>query len=374
MRIKNARLYPTAFLYGKTPAGEWFMSFLVKATFRMDTRGAPARAAAKQLPILTADVPYDPKKPEGLLRVESDLVPFKPRADIVLVGSAYAPRGQPTQALDVEIQVGQTRRAIRVIGDRLWSFPVREQHAPICVGPSEFSEMPLTYDRAFGGIDRHAGLDPQLPRFRPWFAQNYAGTGFVGALSVESIHRTALPNLEDPQNPIQNVASHPVPIGCGFFPRGNEPRSTYAGTYDERWKAERSPELPEDFRFDYFNGAHPYLQVEGQLAGNEQVRLTNVSRTNPVFAFQLPGIRPVFTVSSHPWPSEAAAPDTAAPLAVRQVIPRLDTLLFLPDESLFSVVWRGLIPIRDPGALEVAEVRVEYEALGARVSAEWIGR
>ncbi len=108
MRIKNARLYPTAFLYGKTSAGEWFMSFLVKATFRMDARGVPATAAAKQQPILKADEPYDPKKPDGLLRFESDSMPFKPRADIVLVGSAYAPHGQPTHMLDVEIQVGKT--------------------------------------------------------------------------------------------------------------------------------------------------------------------------------------------------------------------------------------------------------------------------
>ena len=92
MRIKNARLYPTAFLYGKSSPSAWFMSFLVKATFRMDHRGGPAAAAAKQLPVLKADVPYDPKAPQSLLRFESDLVPFKPRADIVLVGSAYAPQ------------------------------------------------------------------------------------------------------------------------------------------------------------------------------------------------------------------------------------------------------------------------------------------
>ncbi|MEO8903120.1 MAG: DUF2169 domain-containing protein [Polyangiaceae bacterium] len=39
--------------------------------------------------------------PLSLLRFESDLVAFKPRADIVLVGSAYAPRGQPTKSFDV---------------------------------------------------------------------------------------------------------------------------------------------------------------------------------------------------------------------------------------------------------------------------------
>ncbi|MEO7033619.1 MAG: DUF2169 domain-containing protein [Polyangiaceae bacterium] len=134
------------------------------------------------------------------------------------------------------------------------------------------------------------------------------------------------------------------------------------------------PSCRKTFRFDYFNGAHPYFQVEGHLAGNEAVRLTNVAKGRPVFEFQLPGVRPVFTVSSHPWPSGAPAPDTEAPLAIRQIIPKLDTLVLIPDEAVFFLVWRGLIPIRDPGALEVAEVRVEYEAFGARVSAEWLGR
>jgi hypothetical protein len=361
MKIKNARLYPTAFLYGKAAPNETFMAFIVKATFRMNAQRAPATNAKKQWPVLTTDVPYEKKAPKSLLRFESDLVPFKPRADIVLVGSAYAPGGQPTKTLDVEIRVGNTQRVLRVIGDRMWSFPVRDQHAPICVGPAEFVEMPLTFDRAFGGIDAHATLDPTLPRFRPWCAQNYGGRGYIGALSVDSIHKTPLPNVEDPSDPIQTVANHPVPVGCGFFPRNNEPRFSYGGTYDERWKAERAPELPEDFRFDYYNGAHPHLQVEGYLAGDEAVTLTNVSRSRPRFEFLLPGVRPKLTVSRHPWPEGAERPDTSAPLTVQQVLPVFDTLVLMPDREMFFQVWRGIIPIRDPSALEVSEVRVDYQ-------------
>lgn len=365
MKIKNARLYPTAFLYGKAAPNEPFMAFIVKATFRMNAQRAPAGEAKRQWPVLTTDVPYQKKAPKSLLRFESDLVPFKPRADIVLVGSAYAPRGQPTKSLDMEIRVGDTQRVLRVIGDRMWSFPVRDQHAPICVGPSEFVEMPLTFDRAFGGIDVHASLDPTLPRFRPWCAQNYAGRGFIGALSVDSIHKTPLPNLEDPSDLIRDVASHPIPVGCGFFPRNNEPRFSYSGTYDERWKNERAPELPEDFRFEYYNGAHPHLQVDGYLAGNEAVTLTNVSKSRARFEFLLPGIRPVLTVSRHPWPSGTEHPNMSAPLTVQQVSPALDTLVFIPDSEILFQVWRGIIPIRDPAALEISEVRVDYESTTA---------
>jgi hypothetical protein len=370
MKIKNARLYPTAFLYGKTTPSEPFMAFVVKATFRMNAQRAPALEAKKQWPVLTKDVLYEKKAPKSLLRFESDLVPFKPRADIILVGSAYAPRGQPTKSLDVEIRVGSTERVLRVIGDRMWSFPIRDQHAPICVGPAEFVEMPLTFDRAFGGIDAHAALDPSLPRFRPWCAQNYGGRGYIGAVSVDSIHKTPLPNIEDPSDPIQDVACHPVPVGCGFFPRNNEPRFSHGGTYDEKWKNERAPELPEDFRFEYYNGAHPWLQVDGYLAGNEAVTLTNVSKAHVRFEFLLPGIRPVLTVSRHPWPSDAQRPNTAAPLVVQQVSPVLDTLVFIPDREIFFQVWRGVIPIRDPAALEISQVRIDYESLIAPGSLE----
>lgn len=370
MKTKNARLYPTAFLYGKTASSEWFLAFVIKATFRMNSQRAVATEAKKQWPVLTKDVPYEKKAPKELVRFESDLVPFKPRADIVLVGSAYAPRGQPTHSLEVEIRVGRTEQVLRVIGDRMWSFPVRDQHAPICVGPAEFVEMPLTFDRAFGGIDAHATLDPTLPRFRPWCAQNYGGRGYIGALSVDSIHKTPLPNIEDPGDPIQSIASHPVPVGCGFFPRNNEPRFSYGGTYDERWKAERAPDLPEDFRFDYYNGAHPQLQVEGYLAGDEAVTLTNVSKSIPRFEFLLPGVRPMLTVRRHPWPSTAPSPDPSAPLVVQQVAPALDTLVFIPDNEIFFQVWRGVIPIRDPAALEVSEIRVDYESTAAQALAD----
>ncbi|MEO7034541.1 MAG: DUF2169 domain-containing protein [Polyangiaceae bacterium] len=374
MKIKNARLYPTAFLYGKAAPSEAFMAFVVKATFRMNTRRSVATDAKKQWPVLTTDVPYEKKAPKSLLRFESDLVAFKPRADIVLVGSAYAPRGQPAKSLDVEIRVGNTERVLRVVGDRMWSFPVRDQHAPICVGPNEFVEMPLTFDRAFGGIDAHASLDPTLPRFRPWCAQNYGGRGYIGALSVDSIHKTPLPNIEDPSDPIRTIASHPVPIGCGFFPRNNEPRFSYAGTFDERWKAERAPELPEDFRFEYYNGAHPHLQVDGYLTGSEAVTLTNVSKSRPRFEFLLPGIRPVLTVSRHPWPSDTESPNRSAPLAVEQVYPAFDTLVFIPDREIFFQVWRGIIKIRDPAALEVSEVRVDYESTAAQSASSWPAR
>ncbi|MDR6297233.1 hypothetical protein QE407_002587 [Pantoea dispersa] len=46
----------------------------------------------------------------------------------------------------------------------------------------------------------------------------------------------------------------------GFYGRGWKPRIGFAGTYDEAWKQQRHPFLPQDFRFDYWCGAHPWMQ------------------------------------------------------------------------------------------------------------------
>ena len=36
----------------------------------------------------------------------------------------------------------------------------------------------------------------------------------------------------------------------------------------------------------------------------------------------------------------------------------IDTLCLLPDEKRFYMVWRGLCPINDLGALEVKEIKI----------------
>ncbi|NIQ17520.1 MAG: DUF2169 domain-containing protein, partial [Candidatus Aenigmarchaeota archaeon] len=59
---------------------------------------------------------------------------------------------------------------------------------------------------------------------------------------------------------------------------------------DEKWRKERSPDPPEDFSYDYYNGAHPDLQVEGYLAGDEDVELNNLTADGNVL-FKLSGLR-----------------------------------------------------------------------------------
>jgi hypothetical protein len=354
MRIKNARLFPTALAFGKTAEGAPFLSVIIKGTFTIPSGGGVARAAAEQLPIFTADEPYNPKEPGGVLKLEADLVPFKPRTDVVLVGHAYAPHGRPTKMLDVEIEVGALRKKLRVFGDRAWSFPSEQQDAiPYIVGPAEFVKMPLTYDRAFGGIDKTAGI---VGNRKPWCERNYLGKGFCAARTVAAIDKTPLPNIEDPDDLIRTWDSNPRPAGCGFFPRNSRPRVGWFGTYDEKWQAERKPELPLDFRFDAYNGADLTLQGAPYLLGNEVVKLTNVMVGGGPNMFHLPGFRACVSAT------QAAAP--------RELVTSLDTLVFIPGRSLFYMVWRATLALETEDARDVLEIRVEYAALPEAAAAQ----
>jgi len=350
MRIKNARLFPTAITFGKTAEGAPFLSVIIKGTFTIPTNGGIARAAAEQIPIFTADEPYDPKEPGGVLKFESDLVPFKPRTDVVLVGHAYASHGRPAKVVDVEIEVGALKKKLRVFGDRAWSFPSEQQDAiPYIVGPAEFVKMPLTYDRAFGGIDKTAGI---VGHRKPWCERNYFGKGYCGARTVASINGTPLPNIEDPDDLIRTWDSNPRPAGCGFFPRNSRPRVEWYGTYDEKWKAERKPDLPLDFRFDAYNRADLTMQGAPYLVGNEVVKLTNVSARSPRIELSLPGVPPQVGIMRGGKLTELMA--------------NLDALVFVPDESVFYEVWRSTVALEQPEASDISDVRVLWDPEGTR--------
>src|SRR5262249_5604726 len=135
----------------------------------------------------------------------------------------------------------------------------------------------------------------------------------------------------------------------------------------ERYRKERAPLLPQDFSYAFFNGAHPDLQVEGYLQGDEWVELENLS-PRPKLRFQLPGVRPRITVSKWAVPPEewlrqnagAGRPGSGEgwPLVEEPVAAGLDTLVLLPDENVCYLVFRGVCPLTILDASEVARIRV----------------
>jgi hypothetical protein len=338
------------------------MTVIIKCTCSIAGGGDVAPVATEQLPIFTTDLPWDDDSLQTV-RFESDMAHFKPRADVVLVGKAYFTRRKtPDGSLDVSLRVGSLQKTIRVFGDRTWWFPSRLTLLPEFSKPEPFVTMDLVYERAYGGIDESAGL---------YCHENLVGRGFIGGRSPDSIHGKRLPNLEDPAALIESWNSHPKPAGFGFYGRGWMPRLKLVGTpHAEPDPQERARGLPSDFNYAFFNGAHPDLQVQGYLKGNEEVELRNLS-SDAFHEFQLPGIRPRVTVAKWTTPPAEWIDRQLAegrkvsiedvPTAEEPVRVALDTLVLIPDEKIFYLVFRGQCKLATLETFEVARVRVVME-------------
>ena len=351
MEIINDTPFLVEALPLKGPGLKDVLTVIVKGTFDIRAKDRAVSPSEDQMPVIYGDIPVDEDNPTTV-KFESDTVPFKPRADIVAVGRAHAPRGKKVQILDAAVMVGQTRKIVRIFGDRKWV-----ESRMVKIHPSDpvpFSSMELSYEKAYGGVDFVSG---------GWCKQNPIGTGYIFPDKKKPVEDRPLPNIEDHRNLIQTPYDQPMPAGFGFYGKTWEPRVKHMGTYDEKWRKERSPDPPADFKFDFYNGAHPDLQVEGYLKGDESVELLNLS-PDGAMSFNLPGIRPscMVTKSFELFPHDQV-PDNAPPKDEQwdeSVDLKLDTLCFLPEEKRFYQVWRGLCPVADFRAMEVKSVKIEW--------------
>jgi hypothetical protein len=291
---------------------------VVKGTFLVGLDGEPM-PAEQQEPPCVADVHHgDPATTS--IKYECDFALFKPRADLIINGQAVPPQGKPVKELTVAVEIGSSRKEIRVVGDRVWERGILGFSAS---DPVPFVTMPLLYERAFGGSD-HSHSDPKHHGSE---LRNLVGVGFHK--NADAIDGTPLPNLEDPTRPIMSWSDTPPPVGLGVVGRNWRPRLKFAGTYDQRWRDERFPFLPEDFDFQYFQSA-PTDQQFPHFEGGEAIRFSNVT-ANGVFEVHVPR----FDV---PLVYRFRARDVPA-------TPRLDTLIVEPDLGRVLAVWRAAVPL-----------------------------
>nr|WP_246356793.1 DUF2169 domain-containing protein [Pyxidicoccus fallax] len=307
------------------------MLAIVKCTYALGAGGRLTPAEA-QIPVQAAD-DFHGKPGESSVRWESDLALYKPATDVVLLGHAYAP-GRPEAEVHVSLRVGPVHRVLAVFGDRHWRWGLGMS------SPKPFTKMPLTYERAFGGTDRSAAD----PRHHEMEARNPVGRGFRARHTGQAAGDILLPNIEDPRNLLRSPRDRPEPAGLGFIARGWQPRAALAGTYDEAWRKDRAPLLPQDFDERHHNAAPQPLRASPHLVGNEPVELAHLSPRGTL-RFGLPGTRPRVQVSIG---------RTRHELSVL-----LDTVVLLPDEDQVVLVWRGhrrLSPA-DMFCLDYLEVR-----------------
>jgi hypothetical protein len=267
-------------------------------------------------------------------RYEVDFAPRKKRCDVLLNGSAYAPEGKPAERVLVGIRIGRWQKGFTVIGDRTWNG--RGMIRPTAAQP--FTVMPITYDRAFGGVDQH-DADPQR---HVAFLRNPSGRGFHKHLHEHRVHDSPMPNTEELSRPVTRPDGEYVPMAFGPIGRQWQPRIGFAGTYDQEWSDRVAPFLPKDFDERYYQCAPADQQLPMPL-GEQEVTLINLTPEGRC-CFRLPYLQtPV-----HIFPKNGPREDLAA---------HTDTIVIEPDLGRVTLSWRVARPLRK-SLFEIGQVLV----------------
>src|SRR5215203_6198759 len=142
MELINATSMAAGYAMGMQPDGRESLVVVVKGTFTIPTNGGEPRLAAEQVPLVEADI-FTGEPGLSAPLYESDYAPRKPRCDVLLNGSAYAPGGKPTEHVTVSLKVGSWSKSFEVVGNRVWQAGFLN----LAVSkPEPFTVMPISYN------------------------------------------------------------------------------------------------------------------------------------------------------------------------------------------------------------------------------------
>jgi hypothetical protein len=290
--------------------GRWALTIVVKATFAIVDDG-PAELVTP-VPLRSSEqFAEGALSPSPPLVEEPDLAPYKPQVDVTFVGCVHAPR--PVQALRARLAVygedGGIDRSLQAVGDR----------AGPGAAPVPFRQMPLGWDRTWASPDNPAGITP--------------GSG-------------RQPNVVDPASPS-------AAVGLGPIARAWPARARLLGAVDRRWIEGRMPEIPHDFRWEWFQAAPPGQRL-ARLRGAETILLENLLQDRPRVRTRLPAVRGCARLHAAWTGAEGQPLELVA-----------DTLAIDGEIASFSIVWRASVPLpRADASLDGARVVAGVELPG----------
>jgi len=260
----------------------------------------------------------------------------KPRGEVVVVGEAAAPGGRPVTQMAVEFAVGQVRKRMTVIGDRYWQL---SRDGAVFTRPEPFVQMPLSWDRAFGGPEHSA---------------NPFGTGHAALAALRAGQPVRLPNLEDAADLILQADQDPVPVGCAPLDVMSSIRQRHAGTYGDDYLKRHFPGHAPDFDWAFYNTAPMDQRATGFFQGNEAIRIVGMHPDHETIRSRLPGMRVRAFLN--------VEKDGAR--ALSEVDMRCETVVLFPGQLKGVVIYRGGCGIADIDGKDVIDTMLAYERLG----------
>jgi uncharacterized protein YjbI with pentapeptide repeats len=255
----------------------------------------------------------------------------KQRGEVLVTGSAY-PFGGARPVCAPRVAVGTVDKSLYVVGDRFWKGSAASD-------PRPFDEMPITYERAFGGEG---------------YAPNPVGKGFLPTRTEHGeVH--FLPNVEHPKHLLRSPSDRPQPAGFGAYDFTWPQRFSKVGTYDAAWLRERFPGFARDLDWSLWNAAPEDQQIAGYFEGDEPFTVEYMHREKARIEGRLPGVRARAFITR-----KAGAAETFLEIPMR-----LDTLRLFPHAERGVLVFHGMVEVAEDDGADVLHLVLGCEDLGA---------
>ena len=172
----------------------------VRATFTISPDGL-LRVSEEQDPVAQAPK-YFGKPGKSSLRCDTDLPRTKPGTDVLINGTAYVPNGKPQTEIEVGFRVGDLQKKLLVSGPAVWE---KSLGFTVPGTPQPFTQMPITYERAFGGQMN----EKTSSSLYPYSESNPMGVGIDATLGA------ALPSVRYPGSRIEKPPANRPVAGFG---------------------------------------------------------------------------------------------------------------------------------------------------------------
>ena len=248
----------------------------VRAGYELYPDGTLRLAARQEIVLSDA---YEGSTHATPLVMTSDLAPFKPGADITILGSAHPPGGEPAAVWPVSVAIDGATRELRIHGPRQWE-PGRKGDRPVwSLTPARrVAEVALDWRLASGG--RIIG-DPKGDAH----PRNPIGAGLVDPRVTSPYFAYDAPQIDSAAEPVGASGDRPEPQGFGPVPPAWACRLRHLGTPE-------GTRLPADHDYRYWHNAPPALRLPAPLGAGARVRLSGLVPGGGALVLALPDIEP----------------------------------------------------------------------------------
>lgn len=412
MDVLNHTPFPAQAFQAVDQYEQEFHVFVLRQTLSFAAGGL--EYADEQAPLCDTDAFFDAAM-AGSVRQESDYCPYKPRCDVIVNATAYAPKGKPVKQFNIRLRVTDSKtqrrlvdKTLSVCGERqfkkklwivraiLWAIKwgtlalIRPSPWKL-TRPKPFTSLPVRYEAAYGGQCRIDAVDPfakyVLEKERLTAAQlaehsavaaepgkqavahatyeaNPVGLGFMQSWYLKATKEdiVAAPRIEllgaamTAKQFWRWLKTSPdvQPAGLGVRDRTHPDRRAMIGDLDEAFVKGSAP-LPIEFDFGIWNAAPPDQQIDFPC-GDEVYELANMCPAGTPGALFDNNGHTYLQLSRPPHECFMLVHRTHGAIGFHPLA--IDTVLIEPDKKTFTLVWRLVLPKEDSNPIEISEFRM----------------